>query len=348
MTHAERFCALMDFKPVDRLPMVEWATWWDLTIARWEQEGLPLSRTYSDAKNRDDDLYLEISRHFGLDLYQHQCFWASWARAASPGANIITDEADYEAVHGDLFPSNAQYQFLFDRLAKCQASQDRGDSLLRLSFYGFFALPRVLFGDEQHFYAFYDYPDLMHRINRENAEFMIRILHQACKVCKPVFLAIGEDMSYNNGPMLSKALFDEFLAPYYRKVIPVMKELGIRVLVDSDGDANELLLWLAEVGVEGLLPMERNAGSDAVATRKKLPHFLMIGNFEKLLMTKGETAVRAEFERLLPVMKQGGFIPSPDHQTPPQVSLEQYRTYIRLLKEYSIAGVPSRRSTNNK
>jgi len=44
--------------------------------------------------------------------------------------------------------------------------------------------------------------------------------------------------------------------------------------------------------------------------------------------------MRAEFERLLPVMKKGGFIPSVDHQTPPDVSLENYRCYVSLLKEY--------------
>jgi hypothetical protein len=33
-------------------------------------------------------------------------------------------------------------------------------------------------------------------------------------------------------------------------------------------------------------------------------------------------------------MKRGGFIPSVDHQTPPGVSLDEYRLYLRLLEEY--------------
>ena len=33
-------------------------------------------------------------------------------------------------------------------------------------------------------------------------------------------MTFAEDMSYNHGPMLSKALFDEFLAPYYRRLVP--------------------------------------------------------------------------------------------------------------------------------
>jgi uroporphyrinogen-III decarboxylase len=64
----------------------------------------------------------------------------------------------------------------------------------------------------------------------------------------------------------------------------------------------------------------------------------MIVHYDKMVMTRGEAAMRAEFERLLPVMRQGGFIPSVDHQTPPGVSLEEYRCYLRLLEEYSRLG----------
>lgn len=34
-------------------------------------------------------------------------------------------------------------------------------------------------------------------------------------------------------------------------------------------------------------------------------------------------------------MLSGGFIPSVDHQTPPGVSLKNYRIYVRLLMEYA-------------
>jgi uroporphyrinogen-III decarboxylase len=61
----------------------------------------------------------------------------------------------------------------------------------------------------------------------------------------------------------------------------------------------------------------------------------MIGAFDKTVMHLGEARMRQEFERLLPVMRSGGYIPSVDHQTPPEVSLEDYRLYVRLLKEYA-------------
>jgi hypothetical protein len=48
MNHVERFRAVMNFKPVDRLPRWEWAMWWDQTIERWHHEGLPSDLKFND------------------------------------------------------------------------------------------------------------------------------------------------------------------------------------------------------------------------------------------------------------------------------------------------------------
>lgn len=46
---------------------------------------------------------------------------------------------------------------------------------------------------------------------------------------------IWEDMSYRNGPLISPALFEEFLLPAYAKVTDVARSHGVRtVVVDTD------------------------------------------------------------------------------------------------------------------
>ena len=91
---------------------------------------------------------------------------------------------------------------------------------------------------------------------------------------------------------------------------------------------------LLDQGVRGVLPLERQAGVDGMAIRRRYPEIRLIGYFDKMVMHRGEAAIRAEFERLLPLIRSGGFIPSVDHQTPPAVTLERYRLYVRLLSEY--------------
>jgi hypothetical protein len=72
-----------------------------------------------------------------------------------------------------------------------------------------------------------------------------------------------------------------------------------------------------------------------MSLRARFPNLRMVGHYNKMVMPHGEAAMRAELERLLPMMRTGGFIPSVDHQTPPGVSLDQYRSYLRLLDEYT-------------
>ncbi len=119
------------------------------------------------------------------------------------------------------------------------------------------------------------------------------------------------------------------------QTVTELKRRGIRVFVDSDGDVMPLIPWLKEVGVEGILPLERMAGVDVAHIREQHPDFLMIGAYDKMVMKNGEAAMRQEFERLAPTIRSGGFIPSVDHQTPPDVSLENYRHYLALLSTYT-------------
>ena len=93
--------------------------------------------------------------------------------------------------------------------------------------------------------------------------------------------------------------------------------------------------WLERAGVEGVLPLERQAGVDGMKLREQFPRFALVGHYDKMVMPRGEAAMRREFERLVPLMKTGGFIPSVDHQTPPGVSLAQYRIFRSLLDEYT-------------
>ena len=325
MTTHERFQALMHFKPVDRLPLVEWAGWWDKTIERWRSEGLPVGL---------NDRY-DICRHFGLDVYAQNGLpvrGPGCPQAPGHGLGIVANMDDYEKVRPHLFPEPKADPTYWGHIAE---EQRRGDIVIWFTFEGFFWFPRTLFGIEPHFYAFYDQPELMHRINSDLADWQLKALDAICSVCSPDFMTFAEDMSYNHGAMLSKELFDEFMLPYYRRVTPRIRERGVLSIIDSDGDITVPAGWFEEAGLDGILPLERQAGVDVVAIRKVRPRMLFIGCYDKMVMNKGEAAMRAEFERLMPAAKQGGLIISCDHQTPPGVSYEDYKLYLKLFREYA-------------
>jgi len=328
MTTRERFVKTLNFEPVDRLPMIEWAPWWGVTVDRWKDEGLVI-------EEREGYYEFEaLELQMGLDL--HMQSWIGFRTAQTPeapyhGGPIISTMEDYERIKPTLFPENPLDPARMELIAKRQAA---GEVVTWITLDGMFWGPRTLLGIEPHLYAFYDEPELMHAINSDIAAYNMRIYQQVCQYFVPDFMTIAEDMSYNNGPMLSEEMFNEFMLPYYQQMIPPMKERGTRVFIDSDGDIAKALPWFARAGIEGILPLERQAGVDLEELRKTYPKFLFLGHYDKMVMSRGEEAMRAEFERLLPVMKQGGFVPSVDHQTPPGVSFENYKIYVKLLREY--------------
>jgi hypothetical protein len=321
----DRFQALINFQPVDRLPVIEWANWWDQTLTRWRGEGMPDNLV---------DRYA-ICDYFELDSYRQGRFRGIGPGCPVPvshGAGIVTSESDYEAVRPYLY-----------NLATVEAEtwtiwaeeQRRGESVLWYNIDGFFWFPRTLLGIERHLYAFYDQAELMHRINTDLVAYHLAVFDAICMYCVPDYVCFAEDLSYNKGPMLSKAHFDAFLAPYYTQVIPHIHARGAKVFIDTDGQVGPAISWFEEVGIDGIQPLERQAGVDVARIRKQHPWFLMLGAFDKMVMNQGEKALRGEFERLLPVARQGGFVISCDHQTPPGVSLQDYQLYIRLFREFA-------------
>jgi hypothetical protein len=324
MTTRERFRAVAGLERPDSLPALEWATWWDLTLDRWRGEGL------------DPSLSSAGDIHEALGLDRHDQFWVSALGPGCPeppchGGARMGDRASYQELSRSLYPSALPDAAAIERAAGIR--EERG-SLLWLTLEGFFWFPRELFGIEPHLLAFYDEAELMREINDRLADWQLETIEAFCRIAVPDFMTFAEDLSYNLGPMISRDCYEEFLAPYYARVVPELKKRGIRVLVDSDGDISSAIPWFIDAGIEGALPLERRAGVDVAALRERFPGFMLVGGFDKMVMKSGEEAMRAEFERLLPAMRGGGYIPSVDHQTPPDVSLENYRCYVRLLREY--------------
>ena len=329
MTPRQRFQAVMNFQPFDRLPVLEWAMWWDKTIARWHAEGLPARIT---------DRY-DLYRYFDLEMYLQDWLPVRGPTCPQPpshGAPIIPCMPDaYRALRAHLYPEPDSQPERWAQWERWARRQERGEAVLWFTVEGFFWFARTLLGIEPHLYAFYDAPELLHQINADLARWQLKMIDRICSICTPDFMTFAEDLSYNNGPMLSQDLFDQFLKPYYDMVVPALQSRGILPLVDSDGDVTLAAPWFARAGLAGILPLERQAGVDVARLRATHPRMRFIGHFDKMTMTRGQGAMRAEFERLLPTAARGGFLISCDHQTPPGVSLAQYRSYLDLFREYA-------------
>jgi uroporphyrinogen-III decarboxylase len=58
----------------------------------------------------------------------------------------------------------------------------------------------------------------------------------------------------------------------------------------------------------------------------------IIGGIDKREIAKGRAAIDAEIERRLPLMREGGYIPAPDHEIIPGTSLQDYQYYVESIR----------------
>jgi hypothetical protein len=124
MTARERFHRALNFERSDRLPMIEWAMWWDKTVERWLSEGLgiPMEAPYTQCD--------QIKRVLGLDLDMQ--FWMDPIPETAPkpkshGAPLVESLTEYEALKPLLYPKAP-----FDR-ARLEAAaelQKAGEAVL--------------------------------------------------------------------------------------------------------------------------------------------------------------------------------------------------------------------------
>jgi len=327
MTNTERFRRFFSGDTsIDRTPAVEWASWWDVTVNNWYTQGL----------DKEIDIQNGINEYWGQDRLMQ--FWLPVRDTGFHGLTAgtpVCDEAYYQKVKKFMYTDALLEKIYQDIKTFRDQNQDKGYACW-YTLEGFFWFPRTLFGIEEHLYAFYDFPGLLKEMNSDLTAYHKKVLQVVFSLIKPQFMSFAEDMSYNHGPMLSKAQYDEFMLPYYNELIPEIKKQGTKVFIDTDGFVEPLIPWFLEGGIEGILPLERMAGVDVNRIRGNFPELYMIGGFDKTVMHKGEQAMREEFERILPAIQSGRYIPSVDHQTPPDVDMKTYRIYMKLLLEYSI------------
>ena len=360
MTYLERFLSTMRYKPADR-PVYQPVPvgFWQSTLRRWQGEGL-------DPSLRD---YREIVSSFGFDPNDDVGIYFGMCPAFEPKVLEEDDEYVIYVNHEGIkmrelkanreltmpefleFPVKDREDFknLLPRLALNESERFPKDWKQRCGKWaardvplsvnadregGFFGPLRNLMGLENLCLTYYDDPGLMEMMLENRVELMLSILGKICAETTFDWFVFWEDMCYNCAPLLSPALFKQYMSPAYRKVCDFLYSKGVDVIfVDSDGKIDELIpLWL-EAGVNGIYPMEVQSGADVVRYRAEYGRDLrIIGGIDKKALLRGKRDILSEITRVMPVVEQGGYIPGIDHSIPPDISYENFLYYLNELK----------------
>jgi len=345
----------MRFEAVDHVPRWEWGPW-PSTLRRWQREALGEGNSapqYAECESRVQcgvDLWM-LPRSVEQVVSEDKEYVTKLTDRGvlmrvprSPDAMSmpehleypVTTRADWEALKGK-FRADDPGRFPGDWKERCKRWKEEGPVLV---FQGprspsLFEFVRELMGPERALTAFCDEPELVHDMMEFNTEFILGLLPRALDEAPITSVFFWEDMCYRSGPLISPAMFREFMLPRYRRITDVARGRGIdAIFVDSDGDVSQLIpLWL-EAGINGVYPMEVAAGMDVVALRREYgKDLLMTGGIDKRVLVEGKQAIDPELERTLPLAGGGGYIPHVDHAVPHDVPYANFAYYWERKKE---------------
>lgn len=364
MTDRERFTAVMEYAPVDRVPNWEVGVWGQ-TIDRWQGEGLdPYDYSWDwftgeNALGFDPREFIPVNYGmvppFDAEVLEETDRYV----VARNSGGIVTKALKEGTAHGTR-PSMDQYLRFpvecredFQRLKKRYTAthgsryptcwrelmaprwKSREHVLVlgrNCSTLGFYWRAREWMGTENVSLGWYDQPSLMHEMMEFIADFTIEVSRPLLEETDIDYVFLNEDMAMKSGPLLSPSTYRQFVFPHMKRLVGFLKGAGVRyVLVDTDGNSEPLIPLLMEAGVDGIWPLERAAqDTDPKWLRKKYGRSLRLwGAVDKREIARGPAAIEEHLRDLVPLVEEGGFIPTVDHTVPPDISLESFRYYLR-------------------
>jgi len=130
-------------------------------------------------------------------------------------------------------------------------------------------------------------PDIVSRLFDVQAEMAIRDIGSLSKVGVKLLFG-GGDTASSQGPFFSPKSFRELMLPRLRRVAESCHEHGMYYLFGSDGN-----LWpiaddlFGKSGVDGYYEIDRRAGMDLGALRRRYPGLTCIGNISSHTLHRG-------------------------------------------------------------
>jgi uroporphyrinogen-III decarboxylase len=354
LTDRERFIKTIKFEDVDRVPFIIILGPWGSAVQRWYSEGLEPNKSWADGFDFDKG-WVQIPVNLGLNP-------PFKAEIIKETADEIIHRDDKGIVKRDKRSGNSMPEFLeypvknwddWERMKKERLDPDdpgrfpsnweatldaynKTDQAVWMGNfpYGIFGTPRDILGAEELLVSFHTEPDLVKDMMNYLTDFWIRLYEKVTAKVKVDCIHIWEDMSYKGGMLISPTMFREFMTPCYKRITDFAQANNVDIVsVDSDGDCSELAELLVDAGVNLLWPFERQAGNDLLEYRRRFPRLGMMGGFDKTAMAKGKEAIDQEMEIISEMLKFGGFIPSPDHLIPHDVSWDNFKYFCHRLKE---------------
>ena len=360
-TDLTRFLACMEYQGADRRPHHELGVWGQ-TRARWEQEAPDAVRGWcwdwfvgEPALGFDRREYVDVDYGLRPGFAAEVIAETDEHLVARNAKGIVTKARKSCTAYGTRLSMDQYLRFpvrepadFADIKRRLQACAERlpADLDARVALWrerdcplvlgrncaanGFYWRAREFMGTEALSYAWYDQPALMHEMMEFYADFIIATSRPVLERVSVDYFVLNEDMAAKGGPLLGPDTFRTFISPHLRRLVEFLRGHGVRyVAIDTDGDPTVLVPIMLDAGIDTLWPLERASEVDPLDYRRRFGRGLRLwGGVDKRVLPRGPAAIRAHLRQMIPLIEDGGFIPTIDHTVPPDVSWDCFRYYM--------------------
>lgn len=374
MTFRENVLAILHYEKYDHFPVVSFG-YWNETLEKWAAEG-HITKEESDGYARMGDnspADNSVMKKLGFDFNWNSCpgtanqlfpsFEKQVLEEKPDGSRIVRDEqglivlekpgvVSIPAEIGTSLMDRKSWEELY--LPKLQWDEKRVDTeyFKTLASAGGREIPiglhcgsligymRNLLGVEQLSYLYADDEELYVEIIDTIAGLAYRCAERVLETgAKFDYAHFWEDICFKNGPLVSPYVFEDYVAPHYKKITDFLKKSGIDIVsVDCDGWIDRLVpIWLQN-GVNTMFPIEVGTWNASIAPwREQYGKELRgVGGMNKTVFAYDYQAIDAEIERLKPLIELGGYIPCPDHRIAPDAKFENVQYYCDKMQNLKL------------
>lgn len=193
-------------------------------------------------------------------------------------------------------------------------------------------------GFEDFCYALYENPELIEELFRQNAIEEIKMLEVLVESFGNRIGAIlySDDLAYTEGLMLPLNVYRRYLWPHFKVIADMAKRLDAPIIFHTDGRLWEVFDDFAEMGVNGLQPLEPKAMDLKELKQKRGHQFCLIGSIDVDILSRGKPQEVEEMvcERIGMLGCNGGYIVGTSNTVPYYVNPDNYKAMIEATFKY--------------
>ncbi|MBN1669524.1 MAG: methylcobamide--CoM methyltransferase [Kiritimatiellae bacterium] len=237
-----------------RIPLVQ-AKWWGEGLREQYGDRLKAFRRFPE-----DAALLLIEP---LNTGQMGLSWKTAAAGAHDSKCVIDDWRRLDEFIAKM--PDPDKDPVFEELAQRAARARADDRYLLFGWWRlFFERPWGLRGMQNLMIDYYEAPEQVRRLHAALCDLYAGYIRRAVRELKPDGFWTSDDLGHQTAPMMSPAIFDELIKPYYVQVGKVLKQTGLHWWLHSCGDNTPLLPALIEAGVNVFHPVQKHTMDEKV------------------------------------------------------------------------------------